>query len=100
MKWKLRENAMAIDETELDPETAQGAEITRTGPNQAIVQTGVGSQRESVIPQQTEMSLNMGPSHPSTHGVLRVLLELDGEVVVKCVPALGYLHRGIEKLGE
>jgi NADH-quinone oxidoreductase subunit D len=43
------------------------------------------------------MVLNMGPQHPSTHGVLRLLLELDGEVVVRCVPHIGYLHTGIEK---
>ena len=43
------------------------------------------------------MLLNMGPQHPSTHGVLRLLLELDGEIVVNCVPDIGYLHTGIEK---
>ncbi|NLX08926.1 MAG: NADH-quinone oxidoreductase subunit D [Chloroflexi bacterium] len=43
------------------------------------------------------MVLNMGPQHPSTHGVLRVLLELDGETIVSCVPDVGYLHTGIEK---
>ncbi len=43
------------------------------------------------------MTLNMGPQHPSTHGVLRLVLELDGEVVVKCTPHIGYLHTGIEK---
>jgi NADH-quinone oxidoreductase subunit D len=43
------------------------------------------------------MLLNMGPQHPSTHGVLRLLLELDGEEVVTCVPDIGYLHTGIEK---
>ncbi len=43
------------------------------------------------------MLLNMGPQHPSTHGVLRLLLELDGETVVNCVPDIGYLHTGIEK---
>src|SRR5512133_2986363 len=43
------------------------------------------------------MLLNMGPQHPSTHGVLRLLLELDGEVVVNCIPDIGYLHTGIEK---
>jgi NADH-quinone oxidoreductase subunit D len=43
------------------------------------------------------MLLNMGPQHPSTHGVLRLLLELDGETVVNCIPAIGYLHTGIEK---
>jgi NADH-quinone oxidoreductase subunit D len=41
--------------------------------------------------------LNMGPQHPSTHGVLRLLLELDGELVVNCIPDIGYLHTGIEK---
>jgi len=41
--------------------------------------------------------LNMGPQHPSTHGVLRLLLELDGERVVNCIPDIGYLHTGIEK---
>ena len=45
-------------------------------------------------------TLNMGPQHPSTHGVLQVVLELDGERVVKAVPHMGYLHRGIEKLAE
>lgn len=47
-----------------------------------------------------EMVLNMGPQHPATHGVLRLLISLDGETVVKCVPELGYLHRGYEKLAE
>ncbi|MBI4927649.1 MAG: NADH-quinone oxidoreductase subunit D, partial [Anaerolineae bacterium] len=43
------------------------------------------------------MLLNMGPQHPSTHGVLRLLLELDGEIVVNCVPDIGFLHTGVEK---
>ncbi len=47
-----------------------------------------------------ELLLNMGPQHPSTHGVLRVVLELDGERIVKATPDLGYLHRGVEKLAE
>ncbi len=47
-----------------------------------------------------ELLLNMGPQHPSTHGVLRVVLELDGERIVKATPDLGYLHRGVEKLSE
>jgi NADH-quinone oxidoreductase subunit D len=46
------------------------------------------------------MTINMGPQHPATHGVLRVVLELDGEVIVKATPHLGHLHRGIEKLAE
>lgn len=46
------------------------------------------------------MVLNMGPQHPSTHGVLRLVLEIDGEVVVSCAPDIGYLHTGIEKTCE
>jgi len=46
------------------------------------------------------MTLNMGPSHPSTHGVLRIVLELDGEIITKATPDVGYLHRGDEKIAE
>jgi len=46
------------------------------------------------------VTINMGPSHPSTHGVLRLVVELDGEVVRKVVPHVGYLHRGMEKIAE
>ncbi len=46
------------------------------------------------------MTINMGPQHPSTHGVLQLILELDGEIVVKATPHIGFLHRGIEKLSE
>jgi NADH-quinone oxidoreductase subunit D len=47
-----------------------------------------------------KMVLNMGPSHPSTHGVLRIILELDGEIITKATPDVGYLHRGDEKIAE
>src|SRR5512135_2701740 len=46
------------------------------------------------------MVLNMGPSHPATHGVLRIVLELDGEIITKAAPDVGYLHRGDEKIAE
>jgi len=46
------------------------------------------------------MLLNIGPQHPATHGVLRLVLELDGETVVRCIPHVGYLHCGFEKIGE
>jgi NADH-quinone oxidoreductase subunit D len=49
---------------------------------------------------ENEMILNMGPQHPATHGVLRLLLRLDGETIMACVPELGYLHRGYEKMAE
>jgi NADH-quinone oxidoreductase subunit D len=59
----------------------------------------------SAIDEQDELQgdklvLNMGPSHPSTHGVLRIVLELDGEVITKAMPDVGYLHRGDEKIAE
>jgi len=47
-----------------------------------------------------ELTLNLGPQHPATHGVLRLVLDLDGETIVKCTPYVGYLHRGVEKLAE
>ncbi len=46
------------------------------------------------------MLINIGPQHPATHGVLRLVLELDGETVIRCVPHVGYLHCGFEKIGE
>lgn len=63
----------------------------------------LGSLRQAVLQnldssiQTDQFLLNMGPQHPSTHGVLRVLLELDGERIKRSVPDLGYLHRGTEK---
>ncbi len=51
-------------------------------------------------PKDHTMVLNMGPQHPSTHGVLRLVLEIDGETVVSCAPDIGYLHTGIEKTCE
>ena len=55
---------------------------------------------EDLDPLENEIILNMGPQHPATHGVLRVLLRINGETVVKAIPEVGYLHRGMEKLAE
>src|SRR5687767_786290 len=49
---------------------------------------------------ESQMTLSMGPQHPSTHGVLRLDLRLDGELVIKAIPDIGYLHTGMEKLFE
>ena len=60
-----------------------------------------GTKDDPLVDMQGEkMVLNMGPSHPSTHGVLRIILEMDGEMVTKAVPDVGYLHRGDEKIAE
>lgn len=78
-------------------------EVTRT-PELAAGRTAV---RMPVLPPGMEpelhgehMLINIGPQHPATHGVLRLVLELDGEVVIKCIPHIGYLHSSFEKLGE
>src|SRR6266516_6510809 len=55
---------------------------------------------ETALGASETMTLNMGPQHPSTHGVLRVALELDGETVVRAKPIIGYLHTGMEKQAE
>src|SRR6266516_2390864 len=55
---------------------------------------------EPAAVREETMIINMVPQHPSTHGVLRMVLELDGEYVVSCRPVLGYLHTGIEKNTE
>ena len=64
---------------------------TSANPQVAEASEGIKSQ---------EMLLNMGPQHPSTHGVLRLVLMLEGETIVDCTPVIGYLHRGIEKILE
>ena len=51
-------------------------------------------------PSLVEMMINMGPQHPSTHGVFRMVLKVDGERIVDVEPHIGYLHRGSEKLTE
>src|SRR4051812_17161357 len=63
------------------------------------VQIPVGSQAEAVR-EGDLLTINMGPQHPSTHGVFRMILTLDGETIVACRPVMGYLHRSVEKLAE
>ncbi len=58
------------------------------------------SSEDLLNPNTRELVISMGPQHPATHGVLRLILELDGETVVKCTPYVGYIHRGTEKLAE
>jgi NADH-quinone oxidoreductase subunit C/D len=59
-----------------------------------------GVTEELPLKRTKELLLNMGPQHPATHGVLRVVLDLEGEKILKATPDLGYLHRGVEKLCE
>lgn len=68
------------------------------GTADAVTSEGGGGELREMAGDR--MVLNMGPSHPSTHGVLRIVLELDGESIVKADPDIGYLHRGDEKIAE
>src|SRR5512134_3096382 len=69
-------------------------------PESAAVDAELLERELADAPTDETMIINMGPQHPSTHGVLRLLLELDGETVLKCTPIIGYLHTGIEKNTE
>jgi NADH-quinone oxidoreductase subunit D len=89
----------AMDEVEderLAAQTDEGAQLLTQ--HSEIVVTG-GPWPEVEGESQT-MIINMGPQHPSTHGVLRIMMELDGETVVRAKPVIGYLHTGMEKTGE
>ena len=67
----------------------------------SVAEENLPSQTEILDPSmESQMTLSMGPQHPSTHGVLRLDLRLDGELVVKAIPDIGYLHTGMEKLFE
>lgn len=76
--------------------------LTKEDVNPKILEALLGEDSNITVDDalENEMILNMGPQHPATHGVLRVLLRLDGETVVASVPELGYLHRGYEKMAE
>ena len=75
-------------------------EIEAPDPLARTMQRGSGRSPRAVTQIGEKMVLNMGPSHPATHGVLRLVLELDGEMVTKATPDIGYLHRGDEKIAE
>src|SRR6476660_7149226 len=94
-----------------DTPTSDNVEVQRLA-----LQTDEGAQvmRPSVAPRTSEVVftggiwpeedettiINMGPQHPSTHGVLRIMMELDGELVLRAKPVIGYLHTGMDKTGE
>ncbi len=82
-------------------DTQERAQFTAAGEHWMV--RGGGVDIEVVSPRglrTEEMILNIGPQHPSTHGVLRIVLELDGEVITRAEPVIGYMHRAAEKLAE
>src|SRR5438874_2316661 len=107
---RCHEAAGGGEVTDLTAETDEGAQEIRprseTGDavralEQGAVLRGVSHEDVDVeVSDDDTMIINMGPQHPSTHGVLRLMLELDGETVLRCKPVIGYLHTGMEKQGE
>jgi NADH-quinone oxidoreductase subunit D len=81
------------EEARLEAQTDEGAQQLRSKRHE-VVTGGLWPEADDT------MIINMGPQHPSTHGVLRVMLELDAETVVQAKPVIGYLHTGMEKTGE
>lgn len=94
--FKLREK---IEKQGYIPRNDQNSALAAPTMRSARVCGDLKAQTEGVRHTQ-EMLLNLGPQHPSTHGVLRLVLTLEGETVVDCTPIVGYLHRGIEKTLE
>ena len=101
---------------DLASETSEGSQ--ELGPRQSTAPAELGRETGSFLrlpeshpagdlgdidiehPDDETMIINMGPQHPSTHGVLRLMMELDGETVLRTKPVIGYLHTGMEKTGE
>jgi NADH-quinone oxidoreductase subunit D len=90
------QSAVAISSSPMPPETR---EMEAPDPLARTVQAQAEAPPNDDLVGE-KMILNMGPSHPATHGVLRLVLELDGELVTKATPEVGYLHRGDEKIAE
>ncbi len=82
------------EDSRLERQTDEGAQEMRHVEREMVLTGGLWPEDEQT------MIVNMGPQHPSTHGVLRVMMELDGETVLRVKPVIGYLHTGMEKTGE
>jgi NADH-quinone oxidoreductase subunit D len=89
---------MATQELQIPDAAARAAALAADMNPQAPLPPGAREELPDI--QGEKMVLNMGPSHPATHGVLRIILELDGEIITKATPDIGYLHRGDEKIAE
>jgi NADH-quinone oxidoreductase subunit D len=90
MKWDVHETSEGAQEMGARDATLRLPEGVQLDPNDTNIE----------ISDDETMIINMGPQHPSTHGVLRLMIELDGETVLRTKPVVGYLHTGMEKTGE
>jgi len=96
---EIRSDEEQLEEERLERQTSEGAqELQPRVRTKEVVLTGGGMWPEDEL--DDTMVINMGPQHPSTHGVLRLMMELDSEEVLRIKPVIGYLHTGMEKTGE
>ena len=96
---EIRSDEEQLEEERLERQTSEGAqELQPRVRTKEVVLTGGGMWPEDEL--DDTMIINMGPQHPSTHGVLRLMMELDSEEVLRIKPVIGYLHTGMEKTGE
>jgi NADH-quinone oxidoreductase subunit D len=96
---ELSSDEELVEGVRLERQTSEGAqELQPRTRTQEVVLTGGGMWPED--PLDDTMIINMGPQHPSTHGVLRLMMELDSEEVLRVKPVIGYLHTGMEKTAE
>ena len=92
----VTDRAAVAEQVRLERQTDEGEQML-TQQSEIVVTGGPWPEVEG---ESQTMIINMGPQHPSTHGVLRIMMELDGETVVRAKPIVGYLHTGMEKTGE
>ncbi len=93
---RVTDSAAVAEQVRLERQTDEGEQML-TQQSEIVVTGGPWPEVEG---ESQTMIINMGPQHPSTHGVLRIMMELDGETVVRAKPVVGYLHTGMEKTGE
>ena len=90
---------MTTDDT-ITADQTDAARVFQRGDNSAILRMSESEINAYKPDGKRRMVVNMGPQHPSTHGVLRLTLEMEGETVLRSKPIIGYLHTGMEKTGE
>ena len=94
----MTDQVMANDE--IDEKNNSAERVFRRGDDSAILRLSESEVQAYTPDDDRRMVINMGPQHPSTHGVLRLSLEMEGESVLRSKPIIGYLHTGMEKTGE
>jgi NADH-quinone oxidoreductase subunit D len=97
---EIRSEQEALEEERLERQTSEGAQELQPRTRAREVVIAGGGMWPEPDPLDDTMIINMGPQHPSTHGVLRLMMELDSEEVLRIKPVIGYLHTGMEQTGE